>query len=200
MAASPLHLIPRVLEYLTGLPEGTPVSAKELLHLGNRAAVDQALWRLAKRGQLLRVARGIYVRPTQGRFGTRAPSAGKVVQGLAAQQGEIVVRHGAAAANALGLSTQVPVRETYLTSGPSRELRLGQQTVSLRHALRWELLFPNHTAGEVVRALAWLGPSEAHTALPALRLRIPTAAWKELAAVRAQLPTWMAQEVSTLAA
>jgi hypothetical protein len=30
-----------------GLPEGAAVSAKGLLHLGNRAAIDQALSRLA---------------------------------------------------------------------------------------------------------------------------------------------------------
>lgn len=31
----------QVLEYAAWLPEGTPLVAKELLHFGNRAAVDQ---------------------------------------------------------------------------------------------------------------------------------------------------------------
>jgi hypothetical protein len=47
-------LTKRVLEHAAGLPEGTPLAAKELLHLGSRAAVDQVLSRLVRRGILLR--------------------------------------------------------------------------------------------------------------------------------------------------
>lgn len=36
-------------------PEGVPVAAKELLHLGTRATVDQTLSRLVRRGSLIRV-------------------------------------------------------------------------------------------------------------------------------------------------
>jgi len=56
-------LASRVMEYVNGLPEGTPVAAKELLHLGRRAAVDQALSRLVRRTSLMRAGRGIYIRP-----------------------------------------------------------------------------------------------------------------------------------------
>ena len=88
--------------------------------MGTRAAVDQALSRLSKEGKLLRVARGAYVAPVSSRFGTRAPTPEKVVEALAAQSGELVVPHGAIAANTLGLTQQVPVREVYLTSGRTR--------------------------------------------------------------------------------
>ena len=76
-------LAKQVLEHAAGAPEGTPLVAKELLHLGNRAAVDQVLSRLVQRGTLLRAGRGIYVLPVESRFGTRAPSAVKMVEGLA---------------------------------------------------------------------------------------------------------------------
>ena len=122
-------LAKKVLEHAAALPEGSPLVAKEFLHLGSRAAVDQVLSRLMQRGSLLRVGRGIYVLPVESRFGTRAPSAVKMVEGLASQRGETIVLHGAAAANALGLTTQVPMRAVYLTSGPSRRLKLGAQMV-----------------------------------------------------------------------
>src|SRR5450759_5680500 len=109
-------LTKQVLEHATGLPEGTPLVAKELLHLGSRAAVDQVLSRLVRRGVLLRVGCGIYALPVESRFGTRAPSTVKMVEGLANQRGETIVSHGAAAANALGLTTQVPMRAVYLLS------------------------------------------------------------------------------------
>ena len=52
-----------ILSHAQSLPEGGVVSPKEFLHLGSRAAVDQALSRLTKEGKLLRVARGTYVTP-----------------------------------------------------------------------------------------------------------------------------------------
>lgn len=45
---------------LAGLPPGTQVSAREFLHLANRAAVDQLLSRLARKGVLVRMGRGRY--------------------------------------------------------------------------------------------------------------------------------------------
>ncbi len=50
------------------------MSARELLHLGERAAVDQALSRLVRPGELLRVRRGLFASPVKTRFGNRAPS------------------------------------------------------------------------------------------------------------------------------
>ena len=191
-------LAQQILEHASGLPEGTPLVSKELLHLGSRAAVDQVLCRLVRRGTLIRAGRGIYVRPVESRFGTRAPSTIKMVEGLANQRGETIVSHGAAAANALGLTTQMPMRAIFLTSGRSRRLKLGAQTVELRHAPPWQLIFPGRVAGDVVRALAWLGLEKAGEAIRKLRTQLPPSELEEVAAARARLPTWMAQEVSAL--
>ena len=186
-------LAKQVLEHSTKTPEGTPLVAKELLHLGSRAAVDQVLSRLVQRGALLRAGRGIYVLPVESRFGTRAPSAIKMVEGLANQRGETIVAHGAAAANALGLTTQVPMRAVYLTSGPNRSLKLGAQLIEFRHAPIWQLIFPGQAAGEVVRALAWLGPEKAREAIQTLRAKLPVSELKKVVLARSRLPTWMAQ-------
>lgn len=193
-------LAKQVMEHAARLPEGAPLVAKELLHLGSRAAVDQVLSRLVGRGFLLRAGRGIYVLPVKSRFGARAPSTVKMVEGLASQRGEIIVSHGAAAANVLGLTTQVPMRSVYLTSGRSYQLKLGAQTVEFRHAPIWQLILPGRVAGDVVRALAWLGPEHAAEAIRKLSAKLSASDLEEVAAARARLPTWMAQEVSALVA
>ena len=69
------RLTEQILAHAETLPEGTPLAAKSLLHLGSRAGVDQALSRLAERGHLIRAGRGVYLRPVKSRFGARAPSA-----------------------------------------------------------------------------------------------------------------------------
>ncbi len=189
----------KVLKYIGELPEGTPAGAKELLHLGSRDAVDQTLSRLVRRGELMRAGRGLYLRPVKSRFGAHPPEASKVVEALAAQRGERVAPHGAMAANQLGLTTQVPVREVYLTSGRSRSLKLGAQVIELRHVPEWQLVLPGRPAGAAIRALAWLGPKRAGAALRAIRKGLPQSELQAMVGLRGRLPTWMAEEVSALA-
>ncbi len=107
---------------------------------------------------------------------------------------------GGAAANALGLTTQVPVRSVYLTSGRSRKLRLGELRVELRHAPRWQLAAPHRPAGEVVRALSWLGPDEVEVGLEMIGDKLSAEDLQELAASRAVMPAWVAGPVSALVA
>ena len=123
-----------ILNQASESPEGALLCPNALLHLGARAAIDQALSRLARRGRLLRVCQGMYVMPIDTRFGTRPPAVEKVIASLSALLGETIVPSGGAAANALGLTTQAPVRPVYLTSGPNRRLKLGELAVDLRHA------------------------------------------------------------------
>ncbi len=184
-----------ILSHATSLPEGGVLSPKEFLHLGNRAAIDQALSRLTREGKLLRVARGTYVTPVSSRFGTRAPSPEKVVHALAAHSGEVVTPHGANSANALGLTQQIPVREVYLTSGRTRKLKLGRSEITVKHAPRWMLALGSGQAGAAVRALAWMGPSHVRESLVALRRTLPPSEWRTLTSARAALPSWMARAI-----
>ena len=184
-----------ILLHAHSLPEGGVLSPKVFLHLGRRAAIDQALSRLSREGKLLRVARGTYVAPVSSRFGVRSPAPEKVVQSMAAQNGEVVVPHGASAANALGLTRQVPIREAYLTSGRTCKLRLGRSTVLVKHVPRWMLTLGTSPAGAAVRALAWMGPEQARGSLAILRRTLPAAQWRALASARAVLPSWMARAI-----
>ena len=190
------HLAENILTAAQALPEGGLLSPKEFLHLGSRAAVDKTLSRLAQEGKLMRVSRGIYVTPQQGRFGTRPPSTESIVSAIETRCGETVVANGAADANVLGLSTQVQTREVFFTSGPSRILHLGNRVIEFKHANRWQLLLGNRPAGMTIRALSWLGPEAAPTALKMLREKLPESEWEALRAVRALLPSWMARIVS----
>ncbi|KDC32849.1 PF13338 domain protein [Bordetella bronchiseptica F4563] len=189
-----------ILRQAQALPEGGVLSPKEFLHLGSRSAVDQAFSRLAKTGKLLRVTRGTYAAPVSSRFGSRAPAPEKVVEALAAQSGEIVVPHGASAANSLGLTQQVPIREVYLTSGRTRKLKLGRSEVLMKHAPYWMLAQGTRPAGAAVRALAWIGPAHANESLASLRRVLSQSEWQALASARATLPGWMAQAIGEEAA
>ena len=190
----------QIMNYAASLPEGALLHPKGLLHLGSRTAIDQALSRLAKQGRLMRVCHGIYVLPVETRFGERAPALDKVLASLSALWGETIVPCGGTAANALGLTTQVPVRSVYLTSGPNRKLALGELTVELRHAPRWQLAAPDRPAGEALRALSWLGPEEVEAGLETIGRKLSSKDFMELVALRAIMPNWIAEPASALVA
>ena len=188
----------RIMEYAAALPEAAPLCPRALLHLGSRAAVDQALARLTRAGRLLRICRGVYMRPVETRFGPCAPSIEKAIVTLSTLWGETIVPCGASAANVLGLTTQNPILSVYLTSGPDRRLRFGGLEARLRHAPRWQLVAPYRLAGDAIRALAWFGPREVEDALAAAASRLSDDDMAELAAARAIMPAWLAEPVSSL--
>ena len=189
-----------IMAHASESPEGTLLCPNALLHLGSRAAVDQALSRLARSGKLSRVCQGVYARPVETRFGPRPPTIAKVIASLSELWGETIVPSGGATANAFGLTTQVPVQVVYLTSGSNHKLRLGELRIELRHAPRWQLVAPYRSAGDAVRALAWLGPQEVEENLEALEQKLSPEDLEEMAAFRAVMPAWVAEPVSAMVA
>jgi len=187
----------RILEAAGKRPEGSLLAAKQFLTLGNRAAVDQALRRLALRGKLVKIARGRYALTISSRFGTRPPAPEVVIAQLNREGAQQLVSSGAAAANALGLTTQMPVQQIYLSRSRSQKRYVfGKQQVTIRPAAAWNFLLPDRPAGQAIRALTWLGPDQASAALPELRRALPPVEWDALLSVRAELPLWLAELLS----
>jgi len=186
----------RIMGYAEAKPEATPIQAEDLLHFGDRAAVSRALSRLARSERLMRICRGIYMRPIQTRFGLRAPSLDQAITALASLWGETIVSNGGDAANWLGLTTQNAVRTVYLTSGPNRLLYFGAHQAKLLHAPRWQLAAAHGTAGTVIRAISWLGPREIERSLDAVLPKLSRNDMDELVAAQSVLPKWMAEPLS----
>ena len=76
---------------------------------------------------------------------------------------------------------------------------MGKQSVELRHAPKWQLSLSGKTAGQAVRALAWLGPEQAESALRTLKAKLPNAVLMELVMAAPQFPTWLARTVGKVA-
>lgn len=177
------------------LPEGGILLSKDFWHLANRVTINRVFHTLNEDEKLLRIARGAYVVPIPGRHGVRPPPSEKVVRALVKHSDEIVVPHGASSANALGLTQKIPDHETFLTSGRTRELTLGDSVVLLKHAPRWMLELGERPAGAAIRALAWIGPAQVTRAVAQLHRFLPSAEWKAMMVARASLPNWMARAI-----
>lgn len=184
-----------ILEFLKPRKRGEPVCAKQLLHLGNRAAVDQALARLVRRKKLVRVSRGYYAVPVESRFGPLPPNAGEAIEAIARLKGEQIAPAGAAVANAFGLTTQVPLRRTYVTTGRTRTLKVSGETIELRHA---SPLAENAHHERLLRAIEWLGPDGVEQA-KAMLFSLEPSERRILARRASRMPVWMAAAVSEAA-
>ena len=185
----------RIMEYVEARPEATPIQAKDLLHLGDRASVNRTLSRLARSQRLLRICRGMYMRTIMTRFGLRGPSLHEALTALAGLWGVVIVGNGHSAANWLGLTTQNAIRAVYLTSGPDRILHFGALRVDLLHAPSWQLTAPDRNAGMVIRALEWMGPPWIEKSLDAVIPVLSDEDISELLAARSVLPDWMAEPI-----
>lgn len=105
----------------------------DFLDLGSRQAVDLALHRLVKKGTLRRLARGLYDYPkTHPALGLIAPAVDDIAKALAGKHKIRLRPSGAYAANMLRLSEQIPAKVVFLTDGPTRKVRIRNQTIELR--------------------------------------------------------------------
>src|SRR5207249_246493 len=130
----------------------------EFLDLGSREAIDIALHRLARKGTIRRLARGVYDFPKQHPvLGPLAPSADTVAQALAGRDRTRLQPTGAYAANVLGLSEQVPAKAVFLTDGPSRAGKVGALTIPLRRTTPRNMAAAGRLSGLVIQALRELG-------------------------------------------
>lgn len=190
----------RVMKRVRASGRGSVFTPTDFLAVAARAAVDQALSRLVKGGQLRRLARGLYDFPKlHPKLGPLSPAPDDVAQALARETGSQVQIAGARAANALGLSTQVPAQSTYLTDGPSRRVVLGKRVVDLRHASPKHLIAPGSPAGTVVQALRHVGPVRAADVAQVAARRLSANDKKKLASTAIQAPAWMRPTLVSIA-
>ena len=165
----------------------------DFLELGSREAVDIVLHRLARKGSIRRLARGVYDRPKQHPvLGLMSPTADKVAQALAGRDCARLQPAGAYAANVLGLSEQVPAKIVYLTDGPSRTVQIGSTTIQLRRTTARNMATAGRLSGLLTQALRELGKEHVTPErLEHLKRTIPISERRELIKDLRMAPAWM---------
>ena|SRR3989442_1363252 len=181
---------------------GWVFTPREFAELGPRTAVDQALSRLQRSGEIRRIARGIYEFPKiHPRIGILSPSPEAVAIAVAAKTNSRVSVSEAKAANLLGLSTQVPAQNVFLTDGPSRRLKIGNQTIFLKHAAPSKLLGAGTEAGIVIQAVRSLGRRRAsEIPVELLSEQIPRSVKSQIKRLAAAAPAWSQPILNRIAA
>lgn len=173
----------------------------QFLDLGSRSAVGVALHRLVKAGKIRRIRRGLFDLPRKHPItGQTAPDIMATVRALMDGSHAQWQFAGAYAANALGLSDQVPSKIIILTDGVPRRVSLGKLVLIFRRAAPRNLLGVGQRAGLVIQALRYLkGSPDMPKHLTRLKKDLDAPTKRDLAALTPKLVAWMrplAQEIT----
>jgi hypothetical protein len=181
-----------ILKRIRAKHRGFVFTPKEFAHLGTRAAVDQALSRLQRSGQIRRLTRGVYEFPRiHPKIGLLSPSPEAVAKAIAKRSATRITVSPAKAANLLGLSTQVPVQNVFWTEGRSRTIRIGNQTVSLKHVAPSKMIGAGTEAGIVIQAVRSLGKEGIHEIpVRSLAKRLPRPVKRAVQRLVPAAPAW----------
>lgn len=144
-----------IIEYAKTQPGGV-IAPTDFLGMAERAAIDQALSRLTRDGRLLRLARGIYALPVVTKFGVHGPRTAEILKGLCRITGDRYVLTGAAEANQLGFTTQVPTRAKYWTTGRAMTLSIGKLKIEIEKSPQ-DIAKIDGEWGKVIRAVSAMG-------------------------------------------
>jgi hypothetical protein len=165
----------------------------DFLHLGSREAIGVALYRLARQGTIRRLARGVYDFPIEHpALGLLSPSADAVARALAGRDRTRLQPAGAYAANALGLSEQVPAKAVFLTDGPARTVKIGPTTIQLRRTTPRNMTAAGRLSGLLIQALRELGKEHVTAERREhLKRTLPAEKRRELLKDLRLAPAWM---------
>ena len=188
-----MSIMKKIREKAKSLPVGKPVTSKAFMSLGKRAAVDQALSRLVKEGVLSRPTRGVYLRPKRSVYvGEVSPEPIKVAEAIASESSHVVQVQGAEAARQMGLTTQVPIKPVFYTSGPNHRFRLGALEVALKHVSPRKLALAGRPAGVALAALWYQGKKHVNVeTIKQIEEKLAPKEFELLCSEASSMPGWM---------
>jgi hypothetical protein len=110
--------------------------------------------------------------------------------------GAVVQIHGAEAARRLELTTQVPTQSVFVTSGPSKRIRVGKMEIRLQHVCQRKLALAGRPAGLALAAMWYLGKMEVTPALvEKIRRKLGSSEFEVLKSATRSMPAWMSDAI-----
>ncbi len=188
-----MNAITAIKSSLNAIPTGKPFSAHQFYALSTTANIRQILSRQVKAGELKRVCRGIFVKPKKSKLmGSVLPPTEELIESIASITGETIAIHGAEAARQLQLTTQVPMKPIYYTSGYSRTMHINHQAVELKHISLSKLALAGTLPGLVISALSYVGKEHvSKETLKKLHHQLGEKAFNKLKTATQHMPGWM---------
>jgi hypothetical protein len=181
-----------------GKRRGWVFTPRDFLDVAAEDSIWPALSRLEEGGFIRRLSQGLYDYPLiHKHLGELPPDIQSVADAVARKFRIRLQPSGAYAANALGLSEQVPAKVTFLTDGNNRTLTLPGIQMRFKKAAPKRMAVAGTISGLVFEALRSLGAehvSQRH--LAQLKKRLSPADKKRLKLDARLAPAWIAKLIN----
>lgn len=147
-----------IMERIKNASQGSVWTPEDFLDYADRHAVDKALQRLVKSGELRRISRGLYDKPRKNLLTGKSAVAdyGKVIEAIERKRHMRILIDGITAANDLGLTNAVPAHIVIRTDCRVRPIKLDNLVIEFKLTTASKLYWAGHPAMRVVQALYWV--------------------------------------------
>ena len=183
----------KIVNSIDGSGRGSVFIINDFIDIASNDTVKKNLLRLADTGKLQRLSPGVYYFPAISKLlGTSlSPRIDKVADAIARKNRMNILITESLAANLLGLTTQVPTQNVFLTDGKSKTVSIGNQKIVFKHTAPKSMQLSKHKGGIVIQALKYFGkdritPDMIHS----LRTSLPEAIKTDLDKCRDLAPEW----------
>ncbi len=148
----------KILNRIKKKGRGWVFCPKYFYDLTSRAVVDNTLSKLAHDKIIIRVDRGIYYYPIFNKYvGLVSPDVDSLAKVFADSHGMSLLPSGANAANILGLSTQVPAVNSYITDKKSMKRTIGNVDIYFKRSYLGGLKNISYKLILMINALNYIG-------------------------------------------
>lgn len=153
-----MNLQEQILNKINNLNIGV-FTISDIIELGSYDNLRKSLERMAKNNSIKRVIRGVYEIP---KYNAKlnffvSPSINEIAKALARNHKWDISPSGNFALNILGVSSQVPSKYLYLSSGPSRKYQYEGVEIEFKHVALKEIISYSYNTNLVIMALKELG-------------------------------------------
>ncbi len=115
--------------------------------------------RLENEGKIRRILPGVYDRPLYSNILKQnvSPDINAIAEAIARKNNWSIIPSGNVALSLLGISTQVPAKWEYLSSGDSKDYQIGNTSISFTHRANKELNRMSTKTALIIQAIKALG-------------------------------------------
>lgn len=145
-----------VAEKIHSAPNGSLFFSNSFPEFGDEY-IGHIMSDFVAKGILYRIGRGIYLKTTSTRFGLVYPSIDAIAKAIAERDNAEILPTGAMALNILGLSTQLPMSPTFITSGSARVINIDERSINFKRAVPRNFAIKGEKRKLIVQALKAIG-------------------------------------------
>lgn len=143
-----------ISDQIDTLESGAIFFVDDFLDFGTSESVKKSLLRLEEKQKIKRLSHGIYYKPKLSEIiGELIPSIEDIANAIARRDHARIIPTGAFAENILGLTTQVPMKFTFLTDGAARLIKVGNRTINFKSTVPKNLATKGKISTLVIQAL-----------------------------------------------